>query len=263
MVARTPLNGLLDDAGLFTPARRPMAQAMILHNQARRGRYAHLVGSFVCPAGRLEELDACAAAGVPRPEYISVLLYPGDRQLARVCSRPGIIQVEAPFGMRMPDEASPLRRFIELPPVGEVAPVITAIARSRAGVKLRCGGDAPDLVPTVDRLAETLLTCVARGARLKATGGLRYPFRREAPGGGGMQHGFVNLLAAASAAAKGASHSELASILSTPEGTDDGGLVGRIDHRARDVIVSIGVSSLDEPIRQLTEVGLLRRNSQR
>lgn len=259
---RTPLNGLFDDAGLFAPARRPMAQAMIVHGKARGGPYAELVGPFMCPAGRLEELDACASAGVPRPEHVSVMLYPGDRQLGRAINRPGVVQVEAPFGMRMPDEATPLRRFVELPPTGEIAPAVTAIARSRASVKLRFGGGEPYLVPTVDRVAETLLACVARGARLKASGGLRQPFCRRAPGAGGMRYGFVNLLAAASAAAKGASHAELVSILSTVEGTEEGSLLARIDQRARDVIVSIGVCSLDEPIAKLAELGLLRRNSQ-
>lgn len=258
---RTPLNGLFDDAGLFAAARRPMAQAMIMHEKARGGPYGDLVGPFLCPAGRMDELDACAAGGVPRPEHISVMLYPGDRQLARACSRSGVVQIEAPFGMPLPDEASPLRRFVELPPIGEVVPAITAIARSRASVKLRFGGQAPYLVPTVDRIAETLLACVARGVRLKAIGGLSSPFRSQAPGAGGMRHGFVNLLAAASAAATGASRSELAAILGTVEGTDDQGLLARVDQRARDVVVSIGVCSLAEPIAKLTELGLLRRHS--
>ena len=64
---RALLERLFDDAGLFPPARLPMAEALRAHEAATTGPHGRMVASFVCPAGRLPELDALVAAGLPRP----------------------------------------------------------------------------------------------------------------------------------------------------------------------------------------------------
>ena len=66
---------LFDDAGLFPPARRPMAEALRAHHQAAAGPHKRLVGPFLCPVSRLEELDACVASGLPRPTTVGVIAY--------------------------------------------------------------------------------------------------------------------------------------------------------------------------------------------
>lgn len=254
---RKTLNGLFDDAGLFPPARRPMAEALTLHQKVAAGPDSRLLGPFLCPAGRMEELDACVASGIPRPEQIGVLLYPGDAHARRACSAPGVVQVEAPLGVPMPDQAMRLRRFYELPPSGDVRAAVATIASSQAFVKVRCGGATPDMVPTTLRLAEVLAACAAKDVVLKATAGLHQPFRHADPGTGGMQHGFLNLLAAASAAVDGAPRKELVAILETEQGADDDGLVARVDRRGRELVASVGTCSLDEPIAALQDLGVM------
>jgi hypothetical protein len=46
---------LIDDAGLFPPARKPMAAAVADHRRAHGGSSAWMLGRFICPAARLEE----------------------------------------------------------------------------------------------------------------------------------------------------------------------------------------------------------------
>jgi hypothetical protein len=47
---------LIDDAGLFPPARKPIAEAVTDHRAARGDSAAWMLGRFICPVARLEEL---------------------------------------------------------------------------------------------------------------------------------------------------------------------------------------------------------------
>jgi len=49
---------LFDDAALFPPGNAAMPDAVAEHVALHSAWYAELVGRFVCPAGRLTELDA-------------------------------------------------------------------------------------------------------------------------------------------------------------------------------------------------------------
>ena len=60
--------GLFDDAALFPPGNAAMPDAVAGHAGYRQAWYAGLVGRFVCPAGRLAELDRRAR---PRPEPVA------------------------------------------------------------------------------------------------------------------------------------------------------------------------------------------------
>lgn len=50
------LAALIDDAGLFPPARLPMDEAVASHVASKGGSYAWMMGRFLCPASRLPEL---------------------------------------------------------------------------------------------------------------------------------------------------------------------------------------------------------------
>jgi hypothetical protein len=142
-----------DDAGLFPPASRPMAEALAAHARARAGPHRELVGPFLCPVGRLEELDACVAAGVPRPPEIGVVAYPGETRWHRAASRADVVQVEAPLDARLPADLVRVRRYLELPARGDLTLAFEGMGRTGARARLRCGGPAPDLVPPSRRLA--------------------------------------------------------------------------------------------------------------
>jgi hypothetical protein len=106
------------------------------------------------------------------------------------------------------------------------------------------------------------VACAKRRLPLKATAGLHHPFRRAAPAGGvgQPQHGFVNLLAAASVAQTGAGCGEVARILDTEGDEEAGGgrsVLVRVDRRSRTLLRSIGSCSIDEPAEGLQSLGLL------
>ncbi|HEY8545178.1 MAG TPA: hypothetical protein VIL36_09025, partial [Acidimicrobiales bacterium] len=231
---------LFDDAGLFPPAAHTMGDALVRHHRARTGPHARLVGPFLCPVARLDELEACVAGGAPRPPELGVIAGPGEAPgRRRAMLRPGVVQLEAPLDLPVPDDAARLVRYVELPPRGDADAQVEEIAKAGARVKVRCGGLTPDAVPPARRLAEVVAACARLRVPFKATAGLHHAFR--APG----RHGFLNLLAAASAALIGEGVEGLTELLET--GADKAEQVRvRIDRSSRSLVAAIGTCSIDE-----------------
>jgi hypothetical protein len=247
------LSRLFDDAGLFPPAKLPMADALAAHDRAVTGPHRDMVGPFLCPASRLAELDACVAAGAERPRSIGVVGYAGERGWQRAFAVPGLVQVEAPLGAGMPRPPGRVIAYLELPRHGPVDQALDAVVAAGARAKVRCGGQTPDAVPAAGWLASVLVGCVARGLVLKATAGLHQPYRAD--GTEAVRHGFVNLLAAAALARSRAPVAEVAALLALEEA-----YAGRLPERvggARQLLASIGTCSIEEPIEALAERGLL------
>lgn len=249
---------LFDDAGLFPPAAHAMGDALVLHERSRTGAHSRLVGPFLCPVARLEEMDACVAGGAPRPPELGLVVYPSEPAWRRITLRPGVVQVEAPLGTTLPEDAARLLRYVEMPASGDVDKAIEDITRAHARVKVRCGGLTPDAVPSSRRLVEVLVACAQRRVPLKATAGLHHPFRQTASDGGLGQHGFLNLLAAASAAVSGEPFEwmvELLDITAEAESRDE--VLRRVDRSSRSLVASIGTCSIDEPVGYLEALKLL------
>ena len=55
--AKSLLDGIIDYAGLFPPAQLPMDEAFVRFIEHRSSRNGWMLARFVCPAGRLEELE--------------------------------------------------------------------------------------------------------------------------------------------------------------------------------------------------------------
>src|SRR5690606_12943723 len=245
---------LFDDAGLFPPARLPMAEALAAHARALDGPHHGVVGPFLCPVGRLAELDACVAAGAARPPALGLIGHDGPVDWGRAFAAPGLVQVEAPLGVPMPEPPGNVLRYLELPHHGDGGAGLDAVQAAGARAKVRCGGLTPEAVPRPAWLAAVLVGCAARGLPLKATAGLHQPYHR-AGGPDGVRHGFVNLLAAAAAAAGGATVVDVTAIL-TDEAPAAAALTSRVQG-ARRLLASIGTCSIDEPLAALAERGLL------
>jgi hypothetical protein len=244
---------VFDDAGLFPPASRPMAEALRAHHAATTGPWAALVGPFLCPVSRLDELDACVASGLPRPAAIGLVAYDAVRMGRKPNAVRGLVQFEAPLGVRLPELGSRVVRYLEVPATAKVHDALDQVAELGARAKLRCGGRTRDDVPTPDRVADVLVGCVERGLQMKATAGLHEPFTRTGPGG--RAYGFVNMLAAAACARTGGYRAQVAQVLTTeePEAVD---LVHRLT-RGRELLRSMGTCSIDEPVDALVARGLL------
>jgi hypothetical protein len=253
----TPLGAVLthlfDDAGLFPPAKLPMADALAAHARALAGPHSKIVGPFLCPATRLAELDACVASGASRPPTIGVIGYDGRLDWRAAFATRGLVQVEAPLGARVPTLPGRVVRYVELPHQGSVDAALDAVLAAGARAKVRCGGLTRDAVPSAAWLASVLAGCATRGLMVKATAGLHQPYRGTGPAG--PHHGFVNLLAAAAVAKTRAPAGDVAAVLTTEEA--DAVSLPKQVAGARGLLASIGTCSIDEPVEALTSRGLL------
>ncbi|HEV2815100.1 MAG TPA: hypothetical protein VGW10_17730 [Solirubrobacteraceae bacterium] len=201
-VRRILLTELIDDAGLFPPARKPMEQAVADHRAARGGPHSWMLGRFLCPASRLDEL---AAAGADAGRRVGAILDGDDwrADLERARAHDDVVLVEA----RKPldgvaeflEEAGPIEVFLEVlsRDPRELTAALEDLAVAGAGAKLRCGGLTPDAFPPDAAVAHFIRECIRLALPFKATAGLHHPFRARDEEIGVLQHGFVNLLAAA------------------------------------------------------------------
>ena len=209
--ARTAfLAGLIDDAGLFPPARLPMDEALAAHLATKRGPYGWAVSRFGCPAGRLAEIPP------ELPLRLSVVVDGvGDLALVhRFAARARVELLEAPLaalrGFVDAIDSSgipgPVQPVFEIPPT-EIDAGLAALAELRAErdwtgtcrapwAKIRCGGLTADAFPPPERLAAFIATAARLGVPFKATAGLHQPFRHVAADTGFTHHGFVNVVAA-------------------------------------------------------------------
>lgn len=264
---------LFDDAALFPPGNAPMAAAVPAHRQLHE-RLGRLVGPFVVPAARLDELSAHLDAG---PAFgISLIVAAGDLPAAarRVEDDPGLhlAAVEVPIvahaeaaaeAVRALDELLPatVAAAVELPRSASRDEVLDVLAGTRYRAKLRTGGVRSELFPSASELAETLHACVARDVAFKCTAGLHNAVRHTDPQTGFEHHGFLNLLLAVSALSAGAPLQIAADRL---RDSDAGGMVAALRTwprhragRARALFTSFGTCSVLEPAADLVRLGLL------
>jgi hypothetical protein len=262
---------LFDDAALFPPGDAPMAAAVPAHRELR-ARLGDLVGPFVVPAARLQEL-AAHLGDDPAPLDVSVIAAPGElpAAAARVAGDPRLrtAAVEVPVvadgpaateAVRVLGEVLPagVPAAVEVPRTGARDEVLDVLAGTGHRAKLRTGGLRAGLFPDPAELAGTLAACVARGVAVKCTAGLHSAVRHTDPATGFAHHGLLNVLAACAALAAG----EPAAAAERWLREDDpaalaGGWSPERAARARAVFTSFGTCSVREPVDDLTALGLL------
>ncbi|MFC3503149.1 hypothetical protein ACFOOK_19515 [Micromonospora krabiensis] len=278
------LDGLVDDAAVFPPGSAALPDAVAAHRRHRAAWYADLVGPLLVPASKLPDLaalladDERLAVGVIADGSVDRL----DAACAEADPRVRIRQVEAAVAKRGEDPQPGLHKLIELAKrargTGHDRPALDVYAElpltfglmaaldtltaARAGglpiaAKFRTGGLAAELFPTPAELAAVICACRDRDLPFKLTAGLHRAVRHLEPETGFTHHGFANLLAATVAAADGAGPDAVAGILLK---ASRGPLVERITSardRARPLWIGFGSCSIEEPLTDLTRLGLL------
>lgn len=292
------LEGLVDYAGLFPPAALPMQDAVARYATYRAGARRAMLGRFVVPVARLDEL-AMAVASLPStargaangavagPWRLSVLAGAADAATletfnathvgrfavdtveAKAEDEPTIAALAAALGARY-------TVYAEIPVRQDPAALVAALARHGLRAKIRTGGVTAEAFPTPSEVLRFLAACVAAGVPFKATAGLHHPLRGEfaltyaADSPRGTMHGFLNVFVAALLLRAGVSAADVAPLLEERDGaaiTVDGDGIGWRGHRISGDAIraaraefagSFGSCSFEEPVQDLTRLRLLR-----
>lgn len=291
---RALLEGIVDYAGLFPPAALGMDAAVREYAAACDGAHAWMLGRFVVPAARLEELEDAATAFLPRdgaPTWRLSALVSGDLGAdierirafnARSAGGARVVAIEARASTcaevdsvvaAAPEE---LEVYVELPTAEDPRVLLERIARAGARAKVRTGGVTPDAFPAPAHLARFLAACVAMALPFKATAGLHHPVRASyrltyAPDSPrGEMFGFLNVFLAAAALDAGASEADAIALLEESSASafrfDDAGVAWRdrlrltaseLARSRTGSAIAFGSCSFREPVDDLRALHLL------
>jgi len=284
--------GLVDYAGLFPPASLSMADAVAAYASYLNAPETWILGRFVVPAARLDELAGAAAhhaSAHAEPWPISVLL--GDDvtgDIARVhqagLDHASSLQVEAvelraatPEAIRASMQAVAGRAtvYVEVPIAEDPRFLLQTVRDVRARAKVRTGGVTTGAVPPPATLARFIARCAEVGVPFKATAGLHHSLRSEhrltyepdAPRD--TMFGFLNVFAAAAFALSGVPVEVVQAVLEERDGAalrfGLDGLAWRdltlsldqlLEARAT-FAISFGSCSFREPVDDLHSLALL------
>jgi hypothetical protein len=143
-------------------------------------------------------------------------------------------------------------------------------ARSEMGLKLRCGGGAPEDVPSAEQVAALIVACRDAGVAFKATSGLQRPIRHYDDGLDTQLHGFLNLFGGAVLAAEHQLDRDVVTTILREETASNfrfekesfswrnlGASLEGIRHARESLALSFGSCSFEDPIDNLRDIDLL------
>src|SRR4051794_18772327 len=289
MTVPTYLNAFVDDAAIFPPGNAPLEQAVADHVNHREEEYADLVGGFVVSDLKVADLSSVleerGSANVSEPLGINLVVTGGAGAIAPavtwVARSEGLALRAIEFALRDEENlAHNAQRLIQVvdsiedqlgdvvvhaePPLPPDTPThgwlaaLDELAAREIHLKFRTGGATEDLFPSSPRLAVCIESALDRELPFKCTAGLHHAVRHRDEHTGFEHHGFLNVLAATRTALDGAGVDEVAKVLVEP---DAAALTGSLEptslERARRWFRSFGSCSIDEPLDDLTTLGLL------
>jgi hypothetical protein len=276
----------IDYAGLYPPAALAMADAVEEYARQRVSPHAWALGRFVVGMDQLSDFIAARRHVSGGPWPLSVLVTRNDGPHGRDLSTDtDILRVEAVEAKATsPAEVQQLEWLqaiapelhVEIPPEGDLTPLLIAVRSLGARAKIRTGGVTAGAIPSAETVALFMHSCVAVGVPFKATAGLHhllrgeYPLTYEAGSARATMFGFLNVFVAASLAVNGAALNTLTQVLEEPrlrafQFDANGGVCWR-EHclsnadvrRARKRgITGFGSCSFAEPIAELTQARLV------
>ena len=265
--ARQFFSGMIDYAGLFPPASLGMREAVEAYVAHRSGPDSDLLGRFIVPVGRIDELaDALAIAGGGAEWRVSVIA--GESFAA---SRDAVLRFNGASAgatcdaieavATSPDKAKEivasssrdLELFVEIPTAADPLPVIEAIAGTSAFAKIRTGGVVAEAIPSPQQVLRFMVLCRTHGVPFKATAGLHhlirseYPLTYEPTAAVGTMFGFLNIFLASAALQDGWDHAAVLAILEERD-------VSRVDFQADGAIVHGRALSMDSMRQSRTQM---------
>jgi hypothetical protein len=288
-VVRGLLAGAIDYAGLFPPSALGMADALRNYAAYRASADAPMLGRFVAPAARLNELSGALSEIDARGVRISAVL--GLDPVAD-------LHMIAAFNDRTPPERAAVDAieakadraeaigeigsragktfevFVEVPLDGDVERLVDAARSANVRAKIRTGGVTADAFPSSRAVVRFMRACLDRGVPFKATAGLHhpltgtYPLTYAADSPRGSMFGFLNVFLAAAFLRAGMPDANVALLLDDRDATafslnahgaewrghrvDAAALAATHDH----VFGSFGSCSFREPVDELRAMAL-------
>src|SRR5688500_4073397 len=252
---RALLTGVIDYAGIFPPAELPLDESIRNYARYRTEPEAWMLGRLICPAARLNELEAYVGElfTLASPLNVSALGRGGktaDEFLAGFERDVGpIVEFKRRRGARAtvdvlelklppsPDvafdfDSEPLKLFFEAAPGTDdwrrainAAMDVAVTSGHGSGFKLRTGGVEASAFLTSEQIARAIVLCRARSLPIKFTAGLHHPIRRFDKSVNAKMHGFVNVFVTgvlAHASTLGPSHQPLDQLVAILEDEDPG-----------------------------------------
>lgn len=279
------LDGLIDYAGLFPPAKLPMAAAVGNFAAYLRGPQADVLGRFVVPLARLAEFEteyskltpelqqgwrlSVLSDADPKADHDSIAAFNSRHRHARIVS----VEAKAHQASEVVAIAKSfppvLEVWIEIPAAPDSPGLLTSIQASGRGAKIRTGGVTPEAFPSPEFVAEFLCVCRRLGVVAKATAGLHHPFSGdyrltyEAAAPAGRMFGFLNVFLAAFLLQDGGAVASAIRLLADSDPGNfslAGDAIGWHEHRftaaqitstRRSLLRSYGSCSFTEPIEGL------------
>lgn len=232
--ANALLSGVVDYAGLFPPAALDMRVAVHEYRAAAAGPDAWMLGRFVIPASRLEELAALLRE-TPGSDWRVSAIVRAD-QPADAAAIDAFNGEALRLGMRVDcieckpatlDGIDALARtfaddfeiYVEIAPGPSADAWFARVAARGLRAKVRTGGVTPDAFLEPPELASLLAGAVRSRVPLKATAGLHHAVRGAyrltyAPDSASApMYGYLNVLLATAALEAGASAAEAEALL--------------------------------------------------
>ncbi len=273
--------GLCDDAAIFPPGLAPLAEAVPAHVRHVNAPYAELVGPLVVSTAALEELAGLVPVDGGDRLDLTVTVPDGPSAVPDVLATVAALPVELralEVAVPTPTTATALVEaldaagiddavevFVEVPRDERRPEIIAVLPSTRYKAKFRTGGIKAELYPDEAELAAAVKAVVDARVPYKATAGLHHAIRNTDPNTGFEQHGFLNLLLATDAALRGAEEAELIRLLADRDGAAVAERIAALDAdrvaAARAAFRSFGTCSINDPLTEMVELGLLPESS--
>lgn len=209
------LSTVVDYAGLFPPAKLGMREAMANYAQYQTVPYTWMLGRFVVPVSRLNELDELLPTFPLQQWFVSAILSEDlELELDRVRSLPNqsqiaIASLEFPplppsaIAKVLPRLPAGIDSFFEIPFKEDIEPYLATLQGTGASAKIRTGGITADAFPSATQLCQFIVAGAKAQVPFKATAGLHHSL----PGNYRLtyvpdslstkMHGFLNVAIAA------------------------------------------------------------------
>jgi hypothetical protein len=295
---RAMLEGVIDYAGLFPPAKLPLTDAVEEYLGVIHGSDKWIVDRFACPVGKLADL-AIELTEHPEEPFVPVAvigtLQPDhkhwkhgiEHDAAEMAKFQSAVENHAEiqaYEVRVPDHGRIIEYvndlkafanidvFAELPWAPEMRDSLAAMAEmDSAYVKGRTGGLEASAFPSSEQLAGFIQQCVQLDLGFKLTAGLHHPLPTIDSHTGARMHGFLNVIAATTLGlSEDLSRREIEDLLNEedPSGfnfkrdsfawRDHKATVDDIEN-ARALFFTFGSCSVREPLDDLSAIGLLEK----